>query len=619
MSFSFNGASNAHISRTTGNPASTNSFTQTVWIKRTVAFTGLKFLGSFAPDPELTAHDWVINDPNYDGGVAHYKSTLQANWATATAGPTPTFAVNVWTFAVVVGSGSNITLRVWDGSAWMVYTVGQSAFVPGAWRMGGSGFGSGFTGLMAHLRTWSVALTESELNAERTSATPVRTLNLLSAHSGAGGTIEAALTGQSGTAYTNGGGTTYDADQPVFAAASEVTVSGSATMPYLAVTGSNFIRFNRLLHSGNLANAVWAKQGNIVAAGAALAPVGFGTSQRILMQVNTGGVYQVMFNLPGGRSLAVMAARRVDTDYIVLKHQAENFASGVRGLFNLVTGVWTTSAGFGGVTPEGSFARSIGNGWHLFGLAATIAGNRSLEFFPTLDTTQVPAVNRSVDVCAFQYEDADATPKMTSHKPTTTSVVSRSFASITATLDNPTIGVGELAGVVAQLLDDTGAGWDQFGPVDFTSSDTTKVGILHAATVETDNSGRISRVLDGLAAGTSVITATGGGQSDSKTQTVGATSTARFVEIMVEGGWGGTSGWNVGVYAKHATERFPTTRLFIAYGQSFSQSGTKSRMVVPVPSAVAVTAGQVVEVVLENDNVNGRPVDGPGIFPAVVI
>ncbi len=137
--------------------------------------------------------------------------------------------------------------------------------------------------------------------------------------------------------------------------------------------------------------------------------------------------------------------------------------------------------------------------------------------------------------------------------------------------------------------------------------------------IELDAAGNI--YIGGQFSGTANISATLGSVTTSAVEVnVDAVSVTRYVRILVEPGWQGTSGWHVGVYQNPTTSRFPSTKLFEASGQVFNASllSDQSYMDVPVPSSVSVTSGQTVEVVIENDNVGGRAVDGPGIFSATV-
>lgn len=617
MSFKFDGTSTARISRTSGNVSNTNAMTTCLWVKRTANFSGLKHLFTYRSSGDSDGHDLVCNDPSY----AAYAFNLQANYATAQAVGDDPLALNTWTFVAMVGSGGNISLKYWDGAAIITETVGQTSFVPAALRIGDAGAGTtNFTGLMAHIRTWNSALSDADLEAEKNSATAVKA-SPVSAHSG-NTNISTALAGETGTAFSNAGAVTYDADTPSFSSFTGVVVSGDSDMPY-AVVEAVGSRFNRLLYSADLSNAVWSKQTNELATAAVAAPAGSGTSQRILIKVNTGGIYQLMSGLPSGISVAIMAARKVDTDYVALRHMLEGFGSGAQGIFNLTNGTWVTQSNFGTVTDGAWGSRSLGGGWYLIWIAMTATGKRILEFYPVSDSSQqIPAVGKYLDVASFQYEDAVAGDiKATYHKPTGASVVVRALTSVSVALAASTIGDTQTTTATAQLLDDASAPWDQYGPVTFASGTTATATVPATTGLKTDLSGRMAVTVTAVANGTTSITATANSiTSSGKTLTVG-TAIARFVEILFEGGYEGTTGWAVGVYQNPSGTRFPNTYLFEAIDQTVdvSLSSGQSRMVVPVPSAVSVSAAQVVEVAIENDNLAGKAQDGPGIFPAVVI
>jgi len=608
------------MSRTSGNISNTNAYTMTAWIKRTSNFSGMKHVCSMRPTNDSTGHDLVCNDP----GQAAYAFNLQANYATAQAVSDDPLALNTWTFIAIVGSGANISFKYWDGSAIVTETVGQTSFVPGKLYFGDAGAGTSYiTALMGHIRFWNAALNDTELATEKDSATRVRTTNFLSAHSGEGGSIATALAGEFGTAFTNAGAVTYDADTPSFSSFSGPIISGEALMPSDALVEAG-TRYNRLLYSGTLSNAVWSKQTNELVSGATVAPTNYGTSQRVLMKVNTGGVYQLMTGLPVGRSVATMCVRRVDADYVVMRHTNSTFSTGSQGFFSFLTNAWTNTSNFGGTGIDSSFgSRSLGNGWYLIYISSAILGDRILEFYPTITTTQVPAIGKSIDVCGFQYEDVlDSNIVSTFHKPTTSAVVARSLTTINVSLSIDTIGTAQTTTATAQLLDGSGDPWDQYRPVDFDSSDETKATVASTSGQYTDLSGRISVLVSAVANGTTDISASSGSVSSTGVElTVSGTAIANYIEILVEAGWESTTNWFVGIYEKHSTARFPDTKLFEASGQSFQAAlaSGQSRMLVAVPSSVSVTEDQIVECVLENDNIDGKAVDGPGIFAAVVI
>ncbi len=614
MSFAFSGSSGSWMRRTTGNVSNTNAFTLTFWAKRTANFSGIKALFAIRAASDSTGHDLYCNDPSQTA----YDLNLQANYATAQAISDDPLALNTWTFIAVVGSGSNISLKYWDGSAIVTETVGQTSFVPATVRIGDAGANSHlFTGLMAHIRWWNAALNDTEITAEKNSASAVRSTNLLSAHSGGGGSIATALAGESGTAYTNLGGVTYSSDTPTIDSFSGMTVSGESTIPSSQEIAEGE-RVNRILYSGDLSQSAWAKQGNSIIGGAATAPSGYGTSNRVQMLTNTGGVYQMLTGIPEGQNTVSAVFRRVDTDYVMFRFVNSTFSAGAQGIFNLNTGAWASSSGFGGVSAPTVGFRALGNGWYRLWLTATVSGNRGVEIYPTLTAEQIPVANRHIDVASFQFEDG---AKATHPKPTTTAAVSRSLAAVDVSLTIASMGVGQTTTATAQLTDGNGDPWDQYGPVTFASSSTSRATVTNTSGAETDLSGRITSTVTGVSVGTSNISAEAGDFSDSTQINIDAVSVTRYVRIRVEEGWEGTSGWAVGVYSVSGTSRFPKTWLFEATGQVFDTAtvNSQSPLLVPVPSSVSLTAGQTVEVAIENDNVGGRAVDGPGIFNATVI
>lgn len=619
MSFSFTGASTSYLRRQTGNVSNTNNFTCSFWAKRTANFSGVKALWAVVPADDSTGHGLYCNAP----GDAAYGLDLQVNFASQQAKADP-LALNTWTFFAIVGAGSNISLKFWDGSAIITETVAQSAFAVGSVRLGDFGGNAHlFTGLMAHVRWWNAGLSDVQLVAEKNSATAVLTTNLVSAHSGGGGSLSAALSGETGGAYIDMGAVAYSSDAPTFDTFSGAVISGESTMPHevVAIEGE---RVNRLLHSGDLTQAVYAKQGNTIVGGAASAPAGYGTSQRVQMNVSTGGVYQRVSGIPDGWKLAYRLFRRVDADYVCFRHMNGAFSAGQQGIFSLVTGQWAYTGAFGGATGGSFISRSLGSGWYLVGVAALLSGDRAIEFYPTIAVEQTPANGRRIDTAAGQLEDVvGSTVLATYYKPTTSAPVARSLASVAVSLNVTSIGVGQQAIVTAQLLDDAGAPWDQFGPVLFESSDETKATVANDDS-KTDFSGRISAPVTGVALGSTTLTAEAGAFTSSGTAlTVAGASIIRWVRIITEGGWEGTSGWHVGVWRKHPVDRFPTTKLFEVPAQKFANlpyiGHDWSYMDVAVPSYVSVSVGEVVEVAIENDNVGGRPYDGPGIFSATVI
>jgi hypothetical protein len=622
MSVALSGSGTSFFYRQTGVPTNTNSFTICLWTKRTADFTGLKFLASLRPNPITTGHDWIVNDPN---NSAAYVQVMQANWATAQAKSVDPIALNVWTFAAIVGNGANISLKYWDGDSIVTATVGQTAFTPTYLFVGAPTNTTNtytYTGLFSHIRVWNSALSDTELIFEKNSAAVVKTSGLLSAHSLGGGNIATALTGETGDAYLNGGAATYSTDAPTFDTFTGVVITGEADMPSVAPPTTLNTRYNWILHSGNLTNEVWVKQTNQIVGGASAVPTGFGTSQRVLMATNIGGVYQVIQGANNTRCIGYVIVKAVDTVGVVVKLTNSTFSSAVRVQFDLTSGTIYSIDAYGGATSAQAFTRSIGSGWFLVGATGlSISGTPTLEFFPieTLGTPS-PASGKSIDFAHAQYEEGvfGTLPKIT-----TTVAAVRTPASQALTLSSTSVFVNQSAFGIVTVYDDNGTPWDLGGTITFASSDPSKVQVTQTL-FSTDGDGKLTVTLTGLAIGTSSISTSstiGAPEPNPVVLTVGAGTGARSLLIMVESGWEGTAGWWVGCYRKHPTERFPTERLFVIQNQVFDATlfDGQSRMTVAIPAGVTVTPGEIVEVVLENDSVGGRAVDGPGLFPGQII
>jgi hypothetical protein len=621
MSIAITGATGSAFYKIGGSSAAnTDLMTYAFWFKRTANFTGLKFIQALRPNTGA-GHDLIINDPN---NTPEYRLVIQANWAATQAKDPDVFPLNVWTYVAVVGSGANISLKVWDGSEITTTTVAQTAFIPLQEWWGDSGAGTqNVTGIFAYIRAWNAALTDAELNQEKASATRVRTLNLALDMPAQGGTIAAALVPTTGGAFTNASAATYSVDAPTFDTFAGTVISGTVEMPTEAVEIQG-ARVNRVLQSGTVGTSPWDLEGSVLATGAVAASTGYGTAQRIT-QATTGGVNQLVLSVPNGQHTLSGVFRRVNTDFVAFRLMNSVWNSGSQGIFNLVTGAWATQNNFGTHTGGLFGSRALGNGWHRIWITQAINDNAGwrIQFYPVADSAvQTPAGGQQIDVAAFQLESGTLA---TMYKPTTNAVVTRVLSSVNVVLQNASLTPGQTSAVTAELLDNGGAGWDQFGPLSIVSSDTSKVTISGASTTS-DISGRANATANAVATGTATITASAGGFTSSgvvlTVATAGGGGTSTFaVEILVEQGWEGTSNWNVAVYEKHSTQRFPTTKLFEASGQTFQNAvfSNQSRLLVPVPGSVTVTAGQIVEVALENDNIAGSAVDGPGIFPATVI
>lgn len=631
MSFHMTGAASSRMRMPAG--LNTAAFTHTFYTKRLADLAGLRHLFNMAR-ASGNYHDIILNAP--ENTPAH-APVVQANWATTQAKGTVAVPLNTWFPMAVQGSGANISLKWRSGNTVVTITVAQTAYTSEQEWWGDAGSNTSlYTGLFAHIRRFGAIMTDAEILAEWDSETPVRGANRLSVHSGGGGSVAAAVAGQEGTAFLASGALAYSADMPVFNTFTGVIISGEAEMPS-EVSGSGSTagtRVNRILWSrgSGLSNSVWNKQSNELINGAAVdIPSQWGTTQRIRIANANGGIYQLVNGVPAGKHLAYGVFKKVDTDFVAFRHMVEGFGSGAQMHFNLVTGAIAASNNFGTAT-DGQFGfKNIGNGWWLVWVAVTLpAGNRIVEFYPLVTGgVQQVALGRSLDVTGFQLEEG-AMP--TFPKLTDALMASRTLGSILVAVSPNSIAVGGLTNVVAQLLDSTGASpWDFHPGLVWQFSDPTKAQVQGTAPTSSNEIGIATLQLLALANGTTsvaasayvdAVTQTGLISSTPAVLTVGGTSTARRVEILTEEGWYGVGGFQVGVYSKHSTQVFPTTKLFEVTGQQFEQvpaAGNLSRLLITPPSGVTLTLGQAIEVTLKNPNYNGAAVAGPSIFTATVI
>lgn len=239
MAYVFNGAGTARLRRAGGLIASTNPGTVLFAIKRTgtqtdkrVIFTLRKYGGGD------TGHDVVINDV---AASAQQAPALAANFYTGgLSAVVDTLPANAWAWLALIGNGTTLTLasRLQGASAWVTATRTQTPFVPTEIVVGDDGSGTKNTIMkLSDIREWNAALSLSELTAEIASGAAVRSgsgQGLVSAKSGVGATLAAALLGEVGSAFTNLGAVTIDTDRPVFGP----IITGTAILPTAATSES---------------------------------------------------------------------------------------------------------------------------------------------------------------------------------------------------------------------------------------------------------------------------------------------------------------------------------------------------------------------------------------------
>ena len=227
-------AATDRISYTASNPPSTTAFTITAWalvavdtdtnatIARLHASTGGSTIATWA-----TGSDG-LSGPNYfttGGSISNATNFTVGSWRKVAICATGTTGKS---YVATVGGGTEV-----DSAT---VATGQ----PTGITLGGRSSGDGtewFNGRLAYVRVWSTELTQSEIEAEWGSATPVRTANLwadwpltvhtdLTDHSGNGRNLTAGSTA-----------TTTEADPPITTTNTGV-VEASIPMPTAAVPGT---------------------------------------------------------------------------------------------------------------------------------------------------------------------------------------------------------------------------------------------------------------------------------------------------------------------------------------------------------------------------------------------
>jgi len=627
MSFVLSGATTARLLRNSGNISSTGAYTRLIAVKKTSLQTGERQLFT---DRKYgggdDGHDVTINN------IAHGTQgiSLQANFSAASTPPQDLTPVGTWVWVALVGSGTTLTLstRQEGETAWQSASVTQATFVPTQLVIGDDGGGTrAINARFAHIREWNAALTLSELSTEIAATFAVRTANLLSAKSGVGNDLGAALMGESGVAFTSGIGVSVDFDEPSFAAAwvgpllsgqglfpGTTQGGGGGTGGGVEVTGD--ARYNRFLQSNDFLTT-WSRGSHVVTANVQAATANSPALHRVSGNDTTQGIHQFVSGAPNGVSSASVFAKRDGSNWLAIKHCSSTFGAGTWVFFDLLNGAVGSIFNFGGVTDGSAFINFVGDGVYRCTVLCTINTDRGIEFYPsTGDAVYQPPTGATVLVGGAQYEDG---ARITLYKPTTTAIATRTLTSVTAGAALTTIGVNETVGLSVTLLDNTGAPWDSFSPVTTATSNAAQATVSQPVG-QTDRNGRIAAFITGVSAGSANITATALAiTSSAVAMTVGASSTSKFVRVYMEPGWQGTAGWSVGIWANPTSTTFPTGAiLYEAPNQKFDDAlfqGTQSAMLIPLPSAVGsgLAFGANVVVVFQNAS------DDSGFRPGVVV
>lgn len=224
MALVCNGSGHLVRDYVTGVTSITN-YTILLAVKRTTDQTGQRTLLTLRPGSEASGHNVLL----YNGGFGSDAApVLRANYGAADADPNTLLPLNTWMWVALQGNGTTAWIKQLSGGSWVSASCAQVDFaaVVEIFRLADTGEGtSRLTAKFSHIREWNGFLTDGELTTETNSLTPVITTGLVSAKRGVGANLSAALTGESGPAFTTSGTVTLDSDEPTFTATAEATVA----------------------------------------------------------------------------------------------------------------------------------------------------------------------------------------------------------------------------------------------------------------------------------------------------------------------------------------------------------------------------------------------------------
>lgn len=210
MAFVSNGSAGSYVTRTSGLPSSTGTFTLYFTFKMTSDRDAESALVQVATSGETDLHIAATGGSGTDlYGYGNYGAT-SVSLLTLTTG--------VWYYAAIIGNGTDLKFYVSDdGDDWasVVGTVTQTTFTIGDVKILDDGRSEPLDGKLAHIRMWDAVLNTTELAAEADSSAAVRTSNLVSDHRGVAADLATALAGETGSAFSSVGTISLDTDEPV--------------------------------------------------------------------------------------------------------------------------------------------------------------------------------------------------------------------------------------------------------------------------------------------------------------------------------------------------------------------------------------------------------------------
>lgn len=179
--------------------SATDPFTIGMWYRRPASASG------FAADSTIFRA--------FGYGMVHNTTSICARVEATLAAPSPVVqpAAGAWVYLAASNNGGGYSVRVFTDTSEQNVSVLGADWKPLIIANAGIGdlegaFGSGLSdSVYCHLRVWSSILTDSQLNAEKNSATPVITSGLISACP-----LASSLTATDGTSATVGAGSGYE-------------------------------------------------------------------------------------------------------------------------------------------------------------------------------------------------------------------------------------------------------------------------------------------------------------------------------------------------------------------------------------------------------------------------
>jgi len=218
-----------HFFRALGVPTNTNFFTILFAVKRTADDGNKRTVLTVRDATQSTGHDLVMYDTS--AGVTP-RPLLLANYAANISAPLSTMPLNTWRWYAISGiNGSTMSIKEYNGTAFVTVSVAQTAFNIGLVRFATDTVLANFSAKYAHIREWNSVLSDAQLIAEIQSSTPVLTTNLVSAKSGIGTVPTTVLLGQTGTTFSSTGTIVVDSDEPVFLSNDYIYLSGDVLAP----------------------------------------------------------------------------------------------------------------------------------------------------------------------------------------------------------------------------------------------------------------------------------------------------------------------------------------------------------------------------------------------------